>query len=197
MIIEEADRLNALVERLLGFARAPRGASVPVDLARLAAERLDGYRPRAAERGVVVSLVATDQLVLVDGDTNRLAQVLDNVIQNALDAMPNGGTLRLTVSAVDPGNGTYGRVRIVVEDTGCGIAPDAAARLFEPFVTTKPGGTGLGLAIAYEIVRAHGGEIRVRSPTATGPGTAIEIILSAAPPGARPVFTRDHADATA
>ena len=87
---------------------------------------------------------------------SALLQVFRNLTTNALQAMPRGGTIRLTTRS-DPGRSV---VEVVVSDTGPGLAAEVRAHLFEPFFTTKSGGTGLGLAIAREIALAHRGELR-------------------------------------
>jgi signal transduction histidine kinase len=95
---------------------------------------------------------------MVEGDDERLAQVLDNLIQNALSAMPDGG--RLTISGQDAAREDGIAVaQLTVEDTGRGIPAKDHERIFEPFFTGRETGTGLGLAIAREIVEAHGGRL--------------------------------------
>jgi signal transduction histidine kinase len=104
-------------------------------------------------------------------DAGRFARVLLNLVRNAVDAMPQGGILRLSVQ-----QGADAQVVFQVSDTGVGIADDLMARLFEPFVTHgKSKGTGLGLAIAKSVVQAHRGTIAVRSKL--GAGTTVEIAL--------------------
>ena len=95
-------------------------------------------------------------------DPNQLHQVFINLLQNAADAMPDGGEIRIEFSA------TPTVASISITDTGNGIPEDAAQHLFEPFWTTKPAGTGLGLAISYRIIEAHGGSLSVESPPAGG-----------------------------
>jgi two-component system sensor histidine kinase HydH len=100
---------------------------------------------------------------------NTLRRALLNLVQNALDAMPQGGTL--TVAA----QGTATHVQIEVRDTGGGVPAAYLPRLFEPLYTTKPGGTGLGLYIVQEIVKAHGGDVTVQS--AAGRDTTFTVTL--------------------
>jgi signal transduction histidine kinase len=108
-------------------------------------------------------------------DPAQLQQILVNLVVNALDATPAGGRVRLTATASTEGDRPT--VAIEVSDTGRGIAPELQPRIFEPFFTTKAagGGTGLGLAIARDIVRAHDGDIRVRSEI--GVGTTFTVVL--------------------
>jgi PAS domain S-box-containing protein len=123
----------------------------------------------AAARGVTVRLEGIESLGLVafHGSTLRWAAL--NLVQNAFDAMPTGGTLTLA------GQGTATQVQLQVRDTGSGIPAELLPQLFEPLYTTKPGGAGLGLYIVQEIVAAHGGQVAVQS--AAGQGTSFTITL--------------------
>jgi signal transduction histidine kinase len=105
-------------------------------------------------------------------DVGRFARMLLNLVKNAIEAMPNGGILRIAVRR-------QGSVAVFrVSDTGCGIEPDLQAKIFEPFVTFgKSKGTGLGMAIVKSVVEAHGGTIFVHSEV--GVGTSIEISIPA------------------
>jgi signal transduction histidine kinase len=91
------------------------------------------------------------------GSPDQLKQVILNLFVNAMEAMPNGGTL--TISTEDQN----GFVALAVRDTGIGIPTDKLSQVFDPFFTTKPGGTGLGLAVSYGIIEGHGGKILVES----------------------------------
>src|SRR5439155_15118994 len=105
----------------------------------------------------------------VIADREKLSLVLRNLCTNALEAMPRGGTLRLSATA------SAGQVWIQVQDTGVGIA--GGVNVFEPFHTTKAGGTGLGLAIVKQIVEAHGG--RISYTTGAGRGTTFTLVMPA------------------
>jgi signal transduction histidine kinase len=108
-------------------------------------------------------------------DQNRIAQVFDNIIQNAIDAMcESGGTLCVNV-ATEAKTLESSEVCVEFNDTGEGITSDAVSRIFDPFFTTKASGTGLGLSICHELVQAHGGEISIAS--AEGCGTTVRVIL--------------------
>ncbi len=103
-------------------------------------------------------------------DVRRFVRVLLNVIKNSVEAMPHGGLPRLSLRVAE------GRALFTVSDTGCGIAPELQAKIFEPFVTHgKSHGTGLGMAIAKSVVEAHGGFISLQSTI--GVGTMVEIVL--------------------
>jgi len=111
----------------------------------------------------------------VMGDEGQLAQVFQNLVRNAVDAMPGGGVVRVRLS-LQPGNDGED-ICVEVSDQGPGIAPDVVDKIFLPFFTTKKGGSGLGLAVAYSIIENHGGRIRVSS--ALGVGTTFRVILPA------------------
>src|ERR671932_1536568 len=103
---------------------------------------------------------------------STLRRALLNLVQNALDAMPQGGTLTLA------GQRTATHVQLQVQDTGCGIPAEQLAKIFEPLYTTKPGGTGLGLYIVQEIVAAHGGHVTVESVVGQGSTFTVTLPLS-------------------
>ncbi|MEO8433696.1 MAG: ATP-binding protein [Pyrinomonadaceae bacterium] len=173
IILRESDRLNRIITDYLAYAR-PRAASLSsVDLRALLDETFSLLR-NSAELGnghvLEQDLPATE--VMVKGDAEQLRQVCWNLSRNALQAMPSGGTL--DVSLRRP---AVSRVHLIFTDTGRGMTPDQVERLFEPFSSTT-GGTGLGLSIVYQIIRDHGGTINVRSRE--GEGTKITVELPAA-----------------
>jgi signal transduction histidine kinase len=175
--LEEAERLNEMVNRLLSFSQPVRLHTEPTDISRLIHQRLTGFHDKARQQGVRFLANLPQRSEPVHLDQNRMAQVFDNLIQNAIEAMEErGGTLAVNVTS--QGNGTAGAREFCIEfnDTGKGIRSDTVGRVFDPFFTTKPTGTGLGLSICHELVRAHGGEIRILS--AEGRGTTVRIILS-------------------
>jgi two-component system sensor histidine kinase HydH len=108
-----------------------------------------------------------------------MRQALWNLCLNAVEAMPQGGELRVGVRTVTPDSGRP-HVEITVEDTGMGITAAELTQVFEPFYTTKPQGTGLGLAIAHRIVEDHGGEMRVQSEPYRGTRFTISLPMSEA-----------------
>ncbi len=115
-------------------------------------------------------------LQLIHCDRLQLQQALAQIITNAADAMPNGGSLSIHTTA------THDQIAIAIGDTGPGIPPDVAPHIFEPFFTTRPGRSGLGLATSAEIVAQHGGQLTI---AATGPsGTLFRVVLPWTPPAA-------------
>ncbi len=171
-------RIGEIVQQLLGFARPQPPVRGAVDLPTLVRETLnlmahDLGRSRIRNE---TRLGADVPPVLADG--KQIQQVLVNLFTNALQAMQSSGDGTLAVS-IQPGPGV---VFLEVHDTGTGIAADALPRVFDPFFSTKTTGTGLGLSVSYAIVRAHGGDLTVRSEPDVG--TTFTLSLPAATPAA-------------
>src|SRR5262249_20372629 len=122
------------------------------------------WKEEPTSRGIALDVrTALGQVPSVVGDAAELREALTNLILNALDAMPNGGTLTLTTAPVED------RVEVVVADTGVGMPAEVREKVFDPFFTTKgPQGTGLGLSMTYGIVSRHGGSIAVESEPGQG-----------------------------
>jgi signal transduction histidine kinase len=172
--VENQVRLgNRLLSDLLEFAR-PRSPSLKPDDVNPLIEDVVGALglPRAIR--VETALAATLPPVALDAD--KMRQVLSNLILNASDAMPEGGTLKVATRRVGE------RVVVEIRDDGAGMALEVHRRLFEPFFSTKARGMGLGLSIVKKIVDAHGGDVQVES--APGRGTIVTFSLPAAPPSA-------------
>lgn len=175
--LEEIERLNGMVNRLLSFARPLQLLREPTDLRNIVKERIECFRERAAKCGVglVATLPQEDKICAVD--KGRMAQVFDNIIQNAIEAMTDtGGTLSVNVAS-HPVAGNGNAVRIEFQDTGKGMSSEVMGRMFDPFFTTKVSGTGLGLSICHELVTAHGGNIQVNSEE--GHGTNVMVTIPA------------------
>jgi C4-dicarboxylate-specific signal transduction histidine kinase len=137
----------------------------PLDVASLVRETLEFARGNLAERGVDVHLDLEDRL-MVQGDRIQLQQVLLNLVVNACDAMRDTARARrLCVRAVAL---PCDKVQVSVADSGPGIAPGLADRIFDPFVTTKPDGLGFGLSISREIINQHGGKLEAANDPAGG-----------------------------
>lgn len=155
VLLEEIERLEALVQKLLDLSRSPRLELGQCVISSLVSDRLALIADRCARAGVEVVLERESEAdTVVEADSAKLAQALDNLLLNGLEAMADsGGVLRVRVTADDR------FVRVAVSDAGPGVAPEAREKIFEPFFTTKEQGTGLGLAITREIVEAHGGRI--------------------------------------
>lgn len=157
VIIKEVDRLNRVVEQLL-VSGNPRTAGVkPSDIGDLIDNGLSICQPELDRDNICVEKNFADDCPLVSMNGDGMTQVLLNLFRNAIESMKDGGIL--TVRTVY--NATNQVVQIYIKDTGRGIPPDVASRLFDPFYTTKQKGTGLGLAISQQIVEEHGGTIEV------------------------------------
>jgi signal transduction histidine kinase len=167
-VVAAVDRLNAIVTRLLFFARADSTEQRPVDLNRLVGESLDLVAAQAAGQGVALERDLAADVPDLPGSANALRQLVLNLINNALQAMPRGGRLHCSTRALDDGT-----LELCVADTGHGIPEADRAHLFEPFFTTRSDGTGLGLALCREIVENHRGRIALQN---TGPeGTTFSV----------------------
>jgi signal transduction histidine kinase len=175
---QEAERLERLTRDFLAYAhtRAPERKRTP--LASTLGYVADLARGRASEIPVAMRTECADALHAYL-DPFQTHQALLNLVMNALEATPAGGTVTLGAR-----NGAASGVTLFVENTGPAIGDEVIARIFEPFFTTRPGGTGLGLAIARNIARAHGGELEL---TANEPGRVrFELsVPDASPPAAR------------
>ncbi len=135
---------------------------------------------------VSLELDIPDDLWLVEVDSGQISQVIQNLVINARDAMPEGGTITIScanlksLAGEEPATTADGpHVRVTIQDTGCGIPADILDRIYEPYFTTKESGNGLGLAIAHSIVTRHGGQLTVESTP--GVGTTFHVYLPAAP----------------
>jgi signal transduction histidine kinase len=169
----EVDRLTAITEEYLRFARLPRPKLEREHVNGIVNDVVEFQREDLALRGVKVEARLAEDLPTIAADEAQLRQALLNLIRNAADAMTGGGTLTLATARTEEG------VDIRVADTGAGIAPDALAKIFEPFFSTKEGGTGLGLALTQQIVAEHGGKILVESQPGRGTTFTVRLPISA------------------
>jgi two-component system sensor histidine kinase HydH len=159
IMIEEVERLNRVIGELLEFARPMQLTKRRIGLEDLIAHASRLIRGDLAERGMHLDVRLVPDGVTLKVDPDRVNQVLLNLYLNAMDAMDEGGTLRIDARQVPGTNDT----EIAVTDTGCGISEADITQIFDPYFTTKSSGTGLGLAIVHKIMEAHGGEVRVES----------------------------------
>ncbi len=169
----EVDRLNAVTEDYLRFARLPRATLVRQDANEIMAGLLDFLAPELAAAKVEVRRELQPGLAPIRGDEGLLRAVFLNLVRNSREAMSCGGTLTVRTLGADGG------VEIEIGDTGGGITPEDLTRIFDPFYSTKERGTGLGLAFAQQVVNEHRGTIRCES--AVGRGAVFTICLPAAP----------------
>jgi signal transduction histidine kinase len=170
---EEVARLSRLVNGLLAVARAENVVAEPVTIAAdvVIRDRTAAWHPAAAERGVTID-VNTEPVGVRAGD-GQLEQILDNLLANALDALPTGGKVWVSARAAGP------RARIVVADDGPGLTAQQQRSAFRRFAGTTPGGTGLGLAIVHRLVTSHGGSAALSDTP--GGGLTVTLELPSAP----------------
>jgi signal transduction histidine kinase len=172
-IVGEVDRLNAVTEEYLRFARLPKPVFAREDLNEILSGLVEFFTPELKESGVAVALELAPDLPLVRGDEGQLRAAFLNLIRNSREAMPRGGRISIRTRRVEEG------VEAEVRDTGGGIPAEALPRIFDPFYSTKEKGTGLGLAFTQQVVQEHGGQVRCDS--APGCGTVFTVRLPRAP----------------
>ena len=153
-ILEESKRINGLISTFLDFARPKEPQLVSCDLREVLEKILLLLSPRGSTLGVEIKKEIPRGPLRVSIDPDQIRQAFTNLGVNALEAMPNGGVLRVVVM-----ENTRGRVCVRFSDTGKGVPKEMQTKVFDPFFTTKEGGTGLGLSIAHRIITQHGGNI--------------------------------------
>jgi two-component system, NtrC family, nitrogen regulation sensor histidine kinase NtrY len=176
-IQDQVARVTGIVQSLLDRTRPPAPTLRPLPPGELVEGLAELVRPSLVGGGIDLSVDVAPDLPAVGADRVPLEQALLNLVSNAVDAMPEGGRLRLAARADGDG------VALAVTDSGPGIPPEDLARVFDPLFTTKPPGkgTGLGLPILREVVEAHGGTVRLESRP--GEGTTATVRLPCAVEG--------------
>jgi two-component system sensor histidine kinase PilS (NtrC family) len=173
IILRESDRLNRIITDFLSYARPRSLTQARVDVGDLLHQTfaLLRHSPEIGPNQAITEELPREP-IFAEADEGQLKQVFWNLARNALQAMPEGGTLRATLA-----RNSNDRLRIAFSDTGRGMSPDQVEHLFEPFSSTT-GGTGLGLSIVYQIIRDHGGTINVRSREGQGTTITVELPLA-------------------
>ena len=170
-LLAELGKLRGIVGRFSDFAKMPQPQLETVDLNGLVHDSLKLFEAQMWAAGVELRLDLAADLRAIRADPGQLGRALQNLVMNAIDAMPSGGVLSIRSAPYEGG------VRLEVSDTGQGLTQEECDRLFTPYYTTKTHGTGLGLAIVQSVVSDHGGKIGVDS--APGKGTTFCIDLAA------------------
>jgi len=169
-LLAELGKLRGIVGRFSDFAKMPQPQLETVDLNNLVCESLKVFEAQMQAAGVTLRMDLAADLRAIQADPSQLGRALQNLVLNAIDAMPAGGALAIRTAPHEGG------VRIEVSDTGQGLTQEECDRLFTPYYTTKTHGTGLGLAIVQSVISDHGGKIGVRSEP--GKGTTFVIDLA-------------------
>jgi signal transduction histidine kinase len=177
VISREIRRLDDVVQGFLKFARPEELTVKPIPPGDLIDEVLKTLAVEANVTGVTLESSVAPDVPAIEADPGIFRQALLNLAKNAVQAMPNGGTLTVSASSTKDG-----RVEIRVGDTGVGIAPENLAKIFDLYFTTKPAGTGIGLSLVYRTVQLHNGDIDVESTP--GVGTTFVIKMPKANPSA-------------
>ncbi|MCH5276782.1 MAG: two-component system sensor histidine kinase ZraS [Desulfovibrionaceae bacterium] len=172
IMVQEVDRLNRVITDLIGVTRPTHIHPAPTDMGRLVDDILRLLSQDAGQRGVELRREGPSVFAWIDPD--RLRQAVLNVCLNAVEAMPDGGTVRLCLSSDE------NHVMLDVVDNGPGIPSELLSRVFDPYFTTKSQGTGLGLVMVMNIVEAHGGSVQLSSEP--GQGTTVHFSLPRRPP---------------
>jgi two-component system, NtrC family, sensor histidine kinase HydH len=171
-VLEEVRRIDNLIQDILDYVRPRELQHEAIDLRDVVSNVAEATRPALAQRGIHEVVVACADPLTVMGDKDRLHQALLNLVLNAMDAMPEGGALRIVEERQD------GVAKISIADQGIGMSDEVRQRAFDPFFTTKTRGAGLGLAKVQTIIGDHGGSITC--DTAPGRGTTFIITLKVA-----------------
>ena len=156
IIDTECQRLNGLLTNFLNFARPRSPSFQQVNIRTLLSDVLQLGEHAVAKKQIVFEEHIQNGVPDVECDPDQLRQVLLNLVINAIEASPDGGTVNLAA------NSEYGKITIQVVDEGTGVAPEDVEKLFDPFFTTKESGTGLGLSVAHQIVNQMGGQLTAR-----------------------------------
>jgi len=175
IILKESERLNKSIADFLRFVKPQEKRPAEFDIAGSLSETLDLLRnsPELGEAHTIEEEIVPPSYTIV-GDADQIRQVFWNIARNAVQAMPNGGTLRVTTAIAGE------HYNIVFTDSGRGMSDADQRRLFQPFRTNFPSGTGLGMAISYRIVQEHGGRIEVSSHEGSGTSITVSLPVSAA-----------------
>lgn len=168
LLLDQVERIKRICDGMLHFARQKEPRLRPVDLNASLVQTLALLGSELRLHKIAVHTAFDPNLPHIVADEGQLHQVFMNLLTNAMDAMSEGGSLRVATLGGEP-------VQVIVADTGCGIPPENLPKIFDPFFSTKEMGTGLGLAVSHGIIQSHGGTIRVESHRGEGTTVVIEL----------------------
>ena len=178
LILEEVERLNRFVTEFLSYARQPPLNLMPEDLNLLVGKTTTLFEEKLREKKIIILKDLDPHLPMIPMDSHQIGQVIANLLINAMQAMPEGGTLEITTKALSETESEHSLKKVVMtmRDNGVGIPKDDLNRIFDPFFSTGESGTGLGLSISLRIVENHGGTLRIESRE--GEGTTVTLALT-------------------
>ncbi len=165
----EVERLDHIIRQFLQAFRGGEMDGSPIDLRELLGETLKFMQREFDDRNISVETVFPRRLPPVNGDQARLKQAFFNILRNAMQAMPAGGMLQISLSSDEH------EIRVEFTDSGSGISPDKITRIFDPFTSFRPGGTGIGMMIIQKVLRSHGAKIELQ--TIPEKGTALVVVF--------------------
>jgi PAS domain S-box-containing protein len=171
IILDEIDRVNNIVEEFMVLAKPKAVELEEKNIIPIVHNVVSMLKFEARKRNVKLEFNAEEEIVQIECDENRLKQVFMNFIKNGIEAMPDGGDLRVKAEIQE------GNILISIQDTGVGIPPDTLKKIGEPFYTTKKNGNGLGLMVSFKIIESHNGKVYIESEQ--NKGTTFKIILPA------------------
>jgi len=176
-ISREVERLTEVTEEYLKFARLPKPRLIPENINEIIEELMQFVGVEFRDANVEVKKNLDNTIPGVAADESQLRQAFFNLLKNSIESMPQGGTLTVTTEQTD------GKVRVLIQDTGEGIADGCLDRIFDPFFSTRKGGTGLGLSLTQHIIAEHGGAITCHTQSGQGTCFVVELpILKIHPP---------------
>jgi signal transduction histidine kinase len=173
LILKEVRRVNEIIEQFLTLSRPFQLNLKASSLQDLLRNLTALFKEEASSQGINLQTEMRDELPLIKMDSEKLTQALINIMKNGMQAMDQGGNLRIETHPFKD------RVDVVISDSGSGIPPDQMEKIFNYYYTTKEKGVGLGLPIAHRIIEAHGGQLKVESKA--GVGTKVTITLPVHP----------------
>ncbi|WP_059171896.1 ATP-binding protein [Bacillus sp. FJAT-27445] len=168
-ILDEIDRINSIVSEFMIFARPHQADFSKCNLASILQSAARFLEPEALLRNVILITYFPKEEIFISGEKNQLKQVFLNILKNAIESIPNGGIVTISIEERDK------EVSVKIEDTGIGMTEEQLKKLGEPFFTTKASGNGLGLMVSYKIIQDHKGRINVESD---GPNRGTAFIIT-------------------
>ncbi|AZU60836.1 ATP-binding protein [Neobacillus mesonae] len=170
IIIQEIDRIDIIVNDLM-FIGKPKGIHIEqTNMKDIIEYTISIMRQQANAQNIHIESSYTEDLPLIECDEKHLKQVFINLLKNAIEAMPDGGTIKINVQYIEESE-----IIVSIEDEGCGIKSEDIPNLTVPFYTTKKSGTGLGLVVTNQIIKEHNGDINMESES--GKGTKVTVTL--------------------